>query len=100
MSLSSNNNRHHIFFTDRPSIHFESSDVSKAASSSELTILDPLDADRIKQDPPKYDSERFERIASTLRRVLGMQMIGIDVVIENNTNNYAIIDVNSYPGNK
>lgn len=95
------------FFVERPSlknfyynveaksIFFDSSDVSKAGSQSKLSVLDPEDENVPKVKP---NPEILERIASTLRKAFGMELLGVDVVIENNTKKYAIIDVNAYPG--
>ncbi|EFA02124.1 inositol-tetrakisphosphate 1-kinase [Tribolium castaneum] len=95
--------KHH--FVERPSlknfhacddetIHFDSSDVSKAGSRNSLTLLEPYEiVDKVEPDP-----EVLKRIAVTLRDEFGMDLLGVDVVIENNTGRYAIIDINSYPG--
>lgn len=94
------------YFVERPSlknfmagdgntIFFDSSDISKASSQSKLSVLDPEDQDTPKNIPRP---DTLERIASTLRLAFGMNLLGVDVVIENDTQKYAIIDVNAYPG--
>ncbi|XP_044255155.1 inositol-tetrakisphosphate 1-kinase-like isoform X2 [Tribolium madens] len=95
--------RHH--FVERPSlknfhacdedtIYFDSSDVSKAGSRSSLTLLEPHEIfDKVEPNP-----EVLKRIAVTLRGEFGMDLLGVDVVIEKDTGKYAIIDINSYPG--
>lgn len=80
--------------SDRPSIHFDSHDVSKSDSSSSLSILDPED----EVQPVKADEKKLAAIVSTVRRELGMSLLGIDVVVENSTGRHAIIDINAYPG--
>ncbi|KAK4886343.1 hypothetical protein RN001_002614 [Aquatica leii] len=93
-------------YIDRPSlknfyagnqnaIFFYSSDVSKADSQSSLSILDKEDEDIPRVSPNPII---MGKIASTLRKAFGMDLLGIDVVIENFTGKYAIIDVNAYPG--
>ncbi|KAH1022263.1 hypothetical protein HUJ04_011686, partial [Dendroctonus ponderosae] len=82
--------------SQRESIHFDSSDVSKADSKSRLSVLDPDDVIKIEERNP--DSKIIEVIANTLRKSFGMDLLGIDVVIENTSGRYAIIDVNAYPG--
>ncbi|KAJ8919569.1 hypothetical protein NQ315_002191 [Exocentrus adspersus] len=93
-------------FVERPSlknfhacesetIYFDSSDVSKADSKSRLSVLDPDDVTNEKVQPNK---KTLEVIANTLRKAFGMELLGVDVVIERNTKKYAIIDVNAYPG--
>lgn len=81
--------------SQRESIYFDSSDVSKADSRSRLSVLDPEDIENELWQP---DPKVMEVIASTLRKCFGMDLLGIDVVIENTTGRYAIIDVNAYPG--
>ncbi|RZC32576.1 inositol-tetrakisphosphate 1-kinase [Asbolus verrucosus] len=82
--------RHH--FVERPSlknfqasneetIHFDSSDVSKAGSKNSLTVLDPHE--RVVKMKP--DADVLRRIAVTLRESFGMDLLGVDVVIENFT---------------
>lgn len=83
-----------FYAADRPSIHFDSHDVSKADSRNALSILDPED----KQESIKPEPERLTEIVYTIRKALGMSLLGIDVVIENNTGRYAVIDINAYPG--
>lgn len=94
------------YYVERPSlknfyageadaIFFDSSDVSKAGSQSKLSVLDPEDESNLKQSP---NPEIFLNIADVLRLSFGMNLLGVDVVIENNTQKYAIIDVNAYPG--
>ncbi|XP_063216966.1 inositol-tetrakisphosphate 1-kinase-like [Bacillus rossius redtenbacheri] len=80
---------------DRQTIFFDSHAVSKADSTSSLNVLDP--EDQI-QPPLHADYCRFQSIVRTLRRELGMSLLGVDVVIENGTGRHAIIDINVYPG--
>lgn len=94
------------YFVERPSlknfsagtqstIFFESADVSKAGARSSLSVLDVEDESIPKTSP---DPHIFARITGTLRKAFGMELIGVDVVIENYSGKYAIIDVNAYPG--
>ncbi|XP_059480936.1 inositol-tetrakisphosphate 1-kinase-like isoform X2 [Neocloeon triangulifer] len=84
-----------FYSCDQETIHFDSHDVSKADSTSALSILDPEDSIG---DINMPDPEKFARIAEILNKELGMALLGIDVVLENGTNRYAIIDINAYPG--
>nr|CAH7760886.1 unnamed protein product [Callosobruchus chinensis] len=81
--------------SESETIHFDSSDVSKADSRSRLSVLDPED---VVPERIKPDEKVIEVIAMTLRRAFGMDLLGVDVVIEKSTGKYAIIDVNAYPG--
>lgn len=88
-----------FYFLDKETIFFSSSDVSKSDSTSSLTVLDDDDPQSGLKTTP-LDPERLDKIVKTLRKEIGLLLLGIDVVIENNTNRYAIIDINAYPGNK
>jgi inositol-1,3,4-trisphosphate 5/6-kinase / inositol-tetrakisphosphate 1-kinase len=89
------NKNRKLFFSERKTIHFDSHDVSKADSTSDLSILDPEDVPRIVNKP---NPDRIAKIAQILNKELGMALLGIDVVLENGTDQYAIIDINAYPG--
>lgn len=78
-------------------IHFDSSDVSKADSQSSLSVLDPNDVIENEIEP---DNDVLDVIVSSVRHAFRMDLIGVDVVIANSTGKYAIIDVNVCPGNK
>jgi inositol-1,3,4-trisphosphate 5/6-kinase/inositol-tetrakisphosphate 1-kinase len=84
-----------VTHADEATIFFDSHDVSKADSTSALSILDPEEVPRTLSKP---DPARFSRIVRTLRRELGMALLGVDVVLERDSNRYAIIDINAYPG--
>jgi inositol-1,3,4-trisphosphate 5/6-kinase/inositol-tetrakisphosphate 1-kinase len=81
--------------SDRETIFFDSHDVSKADSTSSLSILDPSDKMML---TPRPDSAKLQRIVRTLRKELGMSLLGIDIIIENGSGRYGIIDINAYPG--
>lgn len=84
-----------FYASDHETIFFNSHDISKADSTSSLTILDPSDRMVL---TPRPDSAKVQRIVSTLRKELGMSLFGIDVVIENGSGRYGIIDINAFPG--
>ena len=77
-------------------VHFDSHDISKPYSSSALNELDEEDAITCNITEP--DKERFDRIVKVISSELGLYLMGIDVIIENETGRYAIIDMNSFPG--
>lgn len=78
-----------------PTIRFNSHDISKPHSASSLTELDAVD-----EDCPiiKPDKECLDRIVDITRQKLGLNLFGIDVIIDNRTGRYAIIDMNAFPG--
>ncbi|KAJ9589652.1 hypothetical protein L9F63_017141 [Diploptera punctata] len=81
--------------SDRGTIFFDSHDVSKADSTSSLSILDPDDRELSTIQP---EASKLQQIVRVVRRKLGMSLMGIDVVIENGSGRYGIIDINAYPG--
>ncbi|XP_014281035.1 inositol-tetrakisphosphate 1-kinase [Halyomorpha halys] len=81
---------------DRETIYFNSHDVSKSDSSSSLSVLDedePSDECHTKADPATLG-----HIVEIITAVLGMNLLGVDIVVENKTGRHAIIDINPYPG--
>ncbi|XP_046625261.1 inositol-tetrakisphosphate 1-kinase-like [Neodiprion virginianus] len=74
-------------------IFFNSSDISKCDSNSKLSII----SDEDKNLTVKPNFETFQWIVRTINKAFGLTLIGIDVVIENHTKKYAIIDVNIFP---
>lgn len=84
-----------FFFAEQDTIFFCTNDVSKSDSTSSLTVLDENDPS------PKLmplDHKRLDKIVKAVRKDIGLALMGIDVVVENHTNRYAIIDINAYPG--
>lgn len=69
--------------------------MSKPDSTSSLTVLDPEDAAAAPVHNP--DPARLQHIVSTLRKELGMTLLGVDVVIEHGSGRYGIIDINVFP---
>uniref|UniRef100_T1IPY5 Inositol-tetrakisphosphate 1-kinase n=1 Tax=Strigamia maritima TaxID=126957 RepID=T1IPY5_STRMM len=80
---------------DQETIFFDSHDVSKANSVSSLNQLDEADLLRLL---PKPCFAQFQKIMTTVHKILRMALFGVDVVIENKTGKYAIIDINVFPG--
>ncbi|XP_018319664.1 inositol-tetrakisphosphate 1-kinase [Agrilus planipennis] len=85
------------FYADenQQTIFFESSDVSKAGAQSSLCILD---SEEKMICPVLLDPSVLHKIACTLRKAFKMELLGADVVIDNNSGKYGIIDVNAFPG--
>ncbi|XP_026228312.1 inositol-tetrakisphosphate 1-kinase-like isoform X2 [Anabas testudineus] len=79
---------------DRKTIFFNSHQVSKPESSSDLTALD-------EQMPclPPPSSEAIAALVKELRVQLGMALFGVDIIINLHTHTLTIIDINIFPGN-
>ncbi|XP_042270754.1 inositol-tetrakisphosphate 1-kinase-like [Thunnus maccoyii] len=78
---------------DRKTIFFNSHQVSKPESSSDLTALD-------EQMPclPPPSSEAVAALVRELRAQLGMALFGVDVIINIHTHTLTVIDINIFPG--
>lgn len=79
--------------SDRESIFFNSHNVSKPESSSVLTALDKIEG--VFERP---SDEVIRELSRALRRALGVSLFGIDIIINNQTGQHAVIDVNAFPG--
>lgn len=44
------------------------------------------------------EKKKMDNIVRVLHKYLGLDLLGIDVVIDNRTGHYAIIDMNVFPG--
>ncbi|XP_026569096.1 inositol-tetrakisphosphate 1-kinase isoform X2 [Pseudonaja textilis] len=79
--------------SDRESIFFNSHNVSKPESSSILTALDKIEG--VFERP---NDDVIRAISKTLRQTLGISLFGIDIIINNQTGQHAVIDINAFPG--
>ncbi|XP_051511835.1 inositol-tetrakisphosphate 1-kinase-like [Myxocyprinus asiaticus] len=79
--------------TDRRSISFNSHHVSKPESSSHLTSRDNMEG---QYWAPRNDV--IQKISRRLRQALGISLFGIDIIINNQTGQHAVIDINAFPG--
>lgn len=81
---------------DHETVFFYSHDISKPNSSSSLTELDEKDKLNIEDTLPS--DEKLNNIVNIFSEKLGLTFYGIDIIIENGTSRYAIIDMNTFPG--
>lgn len=79
--------------SDRKSIFFNSHNVSKPESSSVLTELDKIEG--VFERP---SDEVIRQLSRALRQALGVSLFGIDIIINNQTGQHAVIDINAFPG--
>ncbi|KAK7882796.1 hypothetical protein WMY93_028970 [Mugilogobius chulae] len=78
---------------DRKTIFFNSQQVSKPESSSDLNALDekmPL--------LPTPSSEAMSALVKELRAQLNMALFGVDVIVNIHTHTMTVIDLNIFPG--
>uniref|UniRef100_A0A8D3D6G5 Inositol-tetrakisphosphate 1-kinase n=1 Tax=Scophthalmus maximus TaxID=52904 RepID=A0A8D3D6G5_SCOMX len=78
---------------DRKAIFFNSHNVSKPESSSDLNSRENVEG---VSQPPSDDVIR--ELSRSLREALGVSLFGIDVIINNQTAQHAVIDINAFPG--
>lgn len=81
---------------DQKTIFFNSHEVSKPHSASELNELDDNDDQRTPYFWP--DKKKMDYIAKALYNCLGLDLLGIDVIIDNRTGLYGVVDINVFPG--
>ena len=81
---------------DCETVFFDSHNISKPNCSSDLTELDENDDMSYQNREP--EKERLDRIVNVVSNKLGLSLLGIDVIIDNKTGRYAIIDMNAFPG--
>ncbi|XP_076441828.1 inositol-tetrakisphosphate 1-kinase-like [Babylonia areolata] len=80
---------------NQATIFFDTQEVSKPGSSHPLN---EIDADSIEEPLIKPDWQLLEQLGASISRAMDMCLIGIDVIIDCQTQQYAIIDINSFPG--
>ncbi|KAM9014551.1 inositol-tetrakisphosphate 1-kinase isoform 5-T8 [Ara ararauna] len=101
--------------SDRESIFFNSHNVSKPESSSVLTAAEvclvprasmtvspsgfpyraPLD--KIEGVFERPNDDVIREISKALQQALGVSLFGIDIIINNQTGQHAVIDINAFP---
>ncbi|XP_074100801.1 inositol-tetrakisphosphate 1-kinase isoform X2 [Cotesia typhae] len=75
-------------------LFFSSHDISKSGSKSQWSVISKEDK-ALRIEP---NHEIIQYIVAKVTKIFGLTLLGIDVVIENHTGKYAIIDVNVFPG--
>lgn len=102
---------------DRKTIFFNSHQVSKPESSSDLTavssgseehppgpppwcdlLVSPPQLDEQMPHLPPPSSEAVAALVRELRSQLGMALFGVDVIINIHTHTLTVIDINVFPG--
>ncbi|XP_046892348.1 inositol-tetrakisphosphate 1-kinase-like isoform X1 [Hypomesus transpacificus] len=78
---------------ERETIFFNSHEVSKPESCSDLTALD-------EQTPllPPPSAQAVGALVAELRTQLGMALFGVDVILNIHTHTLTVIDINIFPG--
>ena len=59
-----------------------------------------MDDSELEEPVFEPDAEKLRSLTIRLQQTFGLDLFGIDVIIENVTGRYAIIDINTFPGLK
>ncbi|KAK7466624.1 hypothetical protein BaRGS_00037281 [Batillaria attramentaria] len=70
-------------------------EVSKPGSSHPLN---EVDMESIDEPLIKPDWQLLEQLGAAISQAMDMTLLGIDVIIDSETQQYAIIDINAFPG--
>jgi len=44
------------------------------------------------------DEQKVDQLVSGIQRKFGLELLGIDIIIENGTGRYGVVDINAFPG--
>ncbi|XP_059160505.1 inositol-tetrakisphosphate 1-kinase-like [Physella acuta] len=78
-----------------PTIFFDTQEVSKADSDHPLNAVDYA---TLENQPTKPDWVYLDRLGQSMREAMELDLFGFDVIIDSQTNQYGIIDINFFPG--
>jgi len=59
-----------------------------------------LQLDKIEGVYERPNDDVIREISKALRQALGVSLFGIDIIINNQTGQHAVIDINAFPGEK
>ena len=86
----------------QPSIFFDTRNISKTNKpyQPELHGFDPLTAKwrSSDDDPNMLNNNVVQKIVKEITKTWGVSLSGLDIIIEEGTGNYGIIDLNYFPG--
>jgi inositol-1,3,4-trisphosphate 5/6-kinase/inositol-tetrakisphosphate 1-kinase len=77
--------------SSRETISFHSSEVSSSQADHILSSIDQTKS-------VTYDHKIVTKIAQIVQNLFELNLVGIDIIIDRNTGDYAVIDVNYFPG--
>ncbi|XP_035824466.1 inositol-tetrakisphosphate 1-kinase [Aplysia californica] len=76
-------------------VFFDTQEVSKADSDHPLNAVDYA---TLEDQPTKPDWAYLDKLGQKLRSAMQLDLFGFDVIIDSETNQYGIIDINVFPG--
>ncbi|CAF2266175.1 unnamed protein product [Rotaria magnacalcarata] len=78
-------------YPSRETISFHSSEVSSSQADHILLSIDP-------SITITFNHEIVNKISQTVQNLFELNLVGIDIIVDRNTGDYAVIDVNYFPG--
>ncbi|CAF1142417.1 unnamed protein product [Rotaria sordida] len=78
-------------YSSRETISFHSSEVSSSQADHILLSTDPSII-------VTFDHTLINKIVQTVQNLFELNLVGIDIIIDRKTGDYAVIDVNYFPG--
>jgi inositol-1,3,4-trisphosphate 5/6-kinase/inositol-tetrakisphosphate 1-kinase len=75
----------------RETISFHSSEVSSSQADHILLSTD-------RNVSITFDHDKVNKITEIIQNLFELNLVGIDIIIDRNTGDYAVIDVNYFPG--
>uniref|UniRef100_A0A0B6ZCP2 Inositol-tetrakisphosphate 1-kinase n=1 Tax=Arion vulgaris TaxID=1028688 RepID=A0A0B6ZCP2_9EUPU len=78
-----------------PTIFFDTQEVSKADSDHPLNAVDYA---TLQDQPTKPDWVYLDQLGQSMRETMELDLFGFDVIIDSETSQYGIIDINFFPG--
>jgi inositol-1,3,4-trisphosphate 5/6-kinase/inositol-tetrakisphosphate 1-kinase len=78
-------------YPSRETISFHSSEVSGSQADHILLSTD-------QNVSITFDHHKVNKIAQIVQNLFELNLVGIDIIIDRNTGDYAVIDVNYFPG--
>ena len=78
-------------YSSRETISFHSSEVSSSQADHILLSTD-------RNISITFDHDKVNKITEIVQNLFELNLVGIDIIIDRNTGDYAVIDVNYFPG--
>ena len=87
-----------LFPGNYPTIHFHSGNISKRGKQSPLHSSGSGETNVVNNDPTLLEEDVVNELLQRLNKEFEFTLLGIDVIIDKDTGNYGIIDINYFPG--
>ena len=81
-----------------PTVHFNSNDISKRGKSSPLHSNTLEQSSIINNDTALIERDIVVELLTRLKHEFAFTLLGIDIIVDKETGDYGIIDINYFPG--